>query len=415
MFSINKILLYVLLAAVVAGCDSKTLQQDPVDNEDADGVELTFDLNVSGSRSADGSGYGVDQVNDDGITSDGTYDENYIDPSMVRVFFSTGNSSYGGAPVEFTVKSLERVNSTTYRVRAATDALPTSTDCRVFVTANWPYDPGTSSTSKNNIGYWCITQGSEYQYHYGTQSECLTISGATNAGVLTEGSVDYRDANGNPTYYTPSAETPMPMFGIKTLYGVSSYTGKSVHIGTIYMIRSMAKIIVMSDCEQHVDEGGDEIESVTLGYSYDCGLCAPAAIFVNSETENIDPTNVDTVNVPRVFSAGTYNDGYNQTNPLRRIKNLPFKKLEGNKFLIYMPSYNNVAFKYISDTKPNYMTLKMAGSDKEYTVEFKDNSGNVFNICRNYMYIFGVHLYHKQLKYNVEAFDEYTSANISFD
>jgi hypothetical protein len=403
----------VLLTAALTGCTGKSIEQDPIDDdEDNDHVELSFTLNVGGSRSSDGSGYGIDEVNSDGVTSDGTADENYIDPNKVRVFFSTGNSSFGGAPIELDLRSITRIDDNTYRLRAETKSLPSSTDCRIFVTANWQYDPGTSTTRKNNIGYWCVTQGAEYQYHYGTQSKCLTISGTANAGTLTEGSVDYRDADGNPTYYTPSEETPMPMFGIKTIYGLSSYTGKThIDIGSIYMIRSMAKIIVRSDPNK---SNCHDIESVTLRYSYDVGMCAPASIYVNSETENIDPTEKNALNVPRVFSPSTYNDGYQQTNPLRRIENLPFKKLEGNKFLIYIPSYNNLPLDNISDTKVNFMTLKMKGLETVDTLEFKDDSGKRFNLCRNYMYIYDVHTY-KMPEYVVTAINSYSAADINFN
>lgn len=403
----------MLLTAALTGCTGKSIEQDPIDDdEDNDHVELSFTLNVGGSRSSDGSGYGIDEVNADGVTSDGTADENYIDPNKVRVFFSTGNSSFGGEPIELDLRSITRIDDNTYRLRAETKSLPSSTDCRIFVTANWQYDPGTTLTKKNNIGYWCITQGAEYQYHYGTQSKCLTISGTSNAGTLTEGSVDYRDADSIPTYYTPSEETPMPMFGIKTIYGLSSYTGKThIDIGSIYMIRSMAKIIVRSDPNK---SNCHDIESVTLRYSYDVGMCAPASIYVNSETENIDPTVKDALNVPRVFSPSTYYDGYQQTNPLRRIENLPFKKLEGNKFLIYIPSYNNLTLSNISDTKVNFMTLKLKDVEGEYKLEFKDDSGNLFNLCRNYMYIYDVHTY-KMPEYVVTAINSYSAADINFN
>jgi hypothetical protein len=177
------------------------------------------------------------------------------------------------------------------------------------------------------------------------------------------------------------------------------------------MIRSMAKIIVRSDPNK---SNCHDIESVTLRYSYDVGMCAPASIYVNSETENIDPTEKNALNVPRVFSPSTYNDGYQQTNPLRRIENLPFKKLEGNKFLIYIPSYNNLPLDNISDTKVNFMTLKMKGLEKVDTLEFKDDSGKRFNLCRNYMYIYDVHTY-KMPEYVVTAINSYSAADINFN
>jgi hypothetical protein len=142
----------MLLSGIALGCSSCACNDDycddptPTPNND-DLVELSFLIDVGGSRSSYDSGYGIDQVNADGETSDGTYNENYIDPNQVRVFFSSGSSGYGGNPTELTVESLTRVSSTTYKLRATTASLPTSA-CRVFVTANWPYDPGTSTTNK---------------------------------------------------------------------------------------------------------------------------------------------------------------------------------------------------------------------------------------------------------------------------
>jgi hypothetical protein len=119
------------------------------------------------------------------------------------------------------------------------------------------------------------------------------------------------------------------------------------------------------------------------------------------------------MNIARTGSPSTYVSGLNDENPLGRIENLPFKKLEDNKFVIYIPSYNNLATKN-TDCKVSYMTLKMKGLEKVDTLEFKDDSGKRFNLCRNYMYIYDVHTY-KMPEYVVTAINSYSAADINFN
>jgi hypothetical protein len=60
------------------------------------------------------------------------------------------------------------------------------------------------------------------------------------------------------------------------------------------------------------------------------------------------------------------------------------------------------------------MTLKMKGLEKVDTLEFKDDSGKRFNLCRNYMYIYDVHTY-KMPEYVVTAINSYSAADINFN
>jgi hypothetical protein len=404
----------VLLTAALTGCTGKSIEQDPIDDdEDNDHVELSFTLNVGGSRSSDGSGYGIDEVNADDTTSYGTVNENYIDPNNLHVYIfqNASNDKLGGNfYCEMKIRrfySLDE-NNNTYKIKAETTSLPSSTNFRVVIAANWQYTPTTDTNI--TLVKLCFNKGSEYQYHYGGKSPFSTVSGTNTSCTSTAaGTVDYRDADGNPTYYMPTKETPMPMYGVKKLTTADYKDKQHSDIGSIYMVRSMAKIIVRSDPNK---SNCHDIESVTLRYSYNVGMCAPVVMYNNSETQWLDST-IDPMNIPRTGSPSTYVSGLNDENPLGRIENLPFKKLEDNKFVIYIPSYNNLATKN-TDCKVSYMTLKMKGLEKVDTLEFKDDSGKRFNLCRNYMYIYDVHTY-KMPEYVVTAINSYSAADINFN
>lgn len=96
-----------------------------------------------------------------------------------------------------------------------------------------------------------------------------TIDQACGSGVFA-----YSPSAGAP--FTPSAETPIPMFGVATC-NVTLQEGTTCDIGTIYLLRAMAKVEVI--CKEGA---GLELASVTLSAHNDRGFCAPTGMESNT-------------------------------------------------------------------------------------------------------------------------------------
>jgi hypothetical protein len=318
---------------------------------------------------------------------EGTYAENFVDTEKLHVYFFnySGYTNVGGNyESELTIKSAVRIDATTYRVVGTIAALPTTSYFRAAVTANWPYSPRLNSTMfVLTVGY-----GGEYQYHYGSDK--------------------YPDSG----YYTPSEETPMPMFGAMK-YERSSFGDNptTVDLGTIYLMRAMAKLIVKP-------EEDDDIDRVTLATSYNVGMCGPAC---NTDNSTSIFNNTNTIvneyignNVPTRNSSGTYSTGYNGLNPLGYTTNVPFKKLDDGRFLLYIPPFDN----YYKDNKDslgnniNYITVEYNG--KKYKIEFMDD-GTSYDLFRNNMYVYTVKFSHSTFNYTVVKMVDYVADDITFE
>lgn len=352
------IVAFTTVTIAMCSCDHKDLDSVLDDADDSDEVTMTLDLDI---------GKALSRVSDNlvDLTGVGTADENYVDPNSVHVYLADESSyaQFGGMiKFELAVKSFERVDNTTYRLRCTATSLPTTSNFRVVVTANWQYTPVSNST----IFVMCASNGCDFPYNYGTA---------------------------DAMYYDP-AVTPIPMFGVKK-YALADYAGSNeIYVGSISLIRAMAKIVVEST-------EGDEIESATLTRCLNVGMGGPCGIYNDSRTEAINPSSTDNLNIPGKTSS-RYNKGK------KTLTNLPFRNMGNNIFVIYIPGYDNV------NDGASAITLRMAGRDKDYTLNFTDDAGNTFNLCRNYMYVYDVFIDRSQLRYTVTAVDDYRSADIIF-
>jgi hypothetical protein len=387
-------------------------------NDNGSKVKLTMLINV-GSESTSAATTTEDLTN-----PNGTFYENYIDTSKLRIFiYKPGNNVNGydwNLHKELTITGATRISNTTYRVTCEYEdgILPTTSKFYVAVTANWPYKP----TDTSAIAYLCVKPGSEYQYHYGSESHYVQYDYFNNnATPQSSGTVDYRDADGNDTYFTPSETTPIPMFGVKG-YNYSDYEGKTeVDLGSIYMIRAMAKLII------NYESTDADIVSAKLRYSYDTGLCGFTHSYNDSRTDSIDSSNRYIVAIPGVWTTG-YAQGYNNENPLKVIENVPFKKVSKgtsskSQYVLYIPAYNNATgFEHIK-TYQSYISIytkdipSLSGDeyDDEFKVQFENEDGSVYNLCRNYMYIYNITVLKKSIKYSVIKWDYRDAAPIVFE
>lgn len=349
-------------------------------------VEVTFDLNVGTSRSS--SSIAESASTDVDIEDvEGTYAENFVNTDKICVYFlDTSNyQSYGGYyRSTLTIKSAIRIDATTYRVVGTLASLPTTSEFRVAVTANWSYTP----MLDQGIFRMCAAKGGEYQYHYGP---------------------DKYPENG---IYTPSEETPIPMFGVKK-YTRSDFAEDptTVDLGTIYLIRAMVKLIVKPD------ESTDEIDSVTLATSYNVGLCGPCSIYNDSQTEVVYGSTISNNaianNVP-TRNTSSYGTGYDGLNPLGYTTNLPFKKLDDGRFLLYIPAFDNnyTSNKDSSGNPINYITVEYNGN--KYKIEFMDD-GVIYDLYRNNMYVYTVKFSHSTFNYTVVKMVDYVADDITFE
>jgi hypothetical protein len=268
-------------------------------------------------------------------------------------------------------------------------------------------------------------KGSEYTYHYGNKTTRHGVQIAANADDNTE--VDYSD-NGANTYYVPSEETPMPMFGCK-VYNTSdidtSVSSGAIDLGTISMIRSMAKLIVKNSTKYKID-------GVKLKYYYDLGMCGLAqpsggSLYTkgtNPGDYNYNYTVIEELGLPGAFTRN-FTKGYNDENPIHRCENLPFQEYTNSKgekmFVAYIPAYNNKLTHTNIPAVPSQILVTIKGLD--YPIEFQtqDSEGNYdgvyYDLWRNHMYIYDITkaILDTRLLYVVTKFDEYTASDITFN
>jgi hypothetical protein len=65
---------------------------------------------------------------------------------------------------------------------------------------------------------------------------------------------------------------------------------------------------------------------------------------------------------------------------------------------------------------PTYIKLKMKKHPEvDYTIDFKNDDGSYYNLCRNYMYVYDVYYDYDHLWYNVTDFEDYNALPIEFD
>jgi hypothetical protein len=434
------LLVSALAPLAISSCSSQTDEPTTVENKD-----YTFIISLGSPNSS----------SSDILNEMGTYEENYIDPNNLQIFIvkKKAGENYGGQTGMslLQITELDRLSTNTYGVVTNLDevGLPETDYFSIVICANWPYD--SDSRNKANPAMMCIVGGGEYPCHYGSVSGYIEYSGANSYTTYTadQAVIDYRDADGNDTYYTPSTETPMPMYGQKA-YTKSDFAGQThFNLGTVTLIRAMAKLVV------NCTSSDVELNAAKMKYSYDVGMCGPTDMYEDTGTQEVNSSVNNIVNIPLVFTTG-YNKGLNNQNPLRIIEDVPFKKyykriittyedIYGNiqtsvtedsrsgpqniiistsyqsQYVIYVPSYNNVAgFDHIA-TFPSCINLygtkhNADGTTEEttYTIEFKDDDGNAYNLCRNYMYVYDVFLYGNLLKYSVVPWNYSTQQPIYF-
>jgi hypothetical protein len=434
--------LSLLVPGLVVGLSSCINENEPINNNDDEDskYEITFTINVGKSRGADNTSdldyYYKDE--DGNSYSDGVGYENYIDTQKLHIYVWNGSGGFGGSSYnkELPISQVTKLSSTEYRVRVdgGKELLPTSA-FTIAVCANWQYSiddrnaatVATAAKTYSNVAFLCIEPGSEYSYHYGTkETNSLGVSGSgTSDGTV----LDYGDADGNPTYFVPSEETPIPMFGCK-VYTYDTNWGNHVNLGTIYLIRAMAKLVVKSSNSSYT------VNSATLSHYYDVGMCgfcdaSGGSLYTSGsdpEYYDYDYTYFDDLNLPGGFTKD-FSKGYENQNPTHRCTNLPFKAYTNSDgktiYVAYIPAYNNKLGNTRIPALEGHLTVNITanGKTEDYEIKFKDQDGgsyddnSLYDLWRNHMYIYDITTIaaKKTLNYVVTELDDYNAPLITFE
>lgn len=168
-----------------------------------------------------------------------------------------------------------------------------------------------------------------------------------------------------PSSYTPSAATPIPMYGVKTCTMPLS-ADRYIDIGDLYLLRALAKVEVV--CQ---DGSGLELASVSLANYNTKGFRTPQGMYDNTGY----------VSAPHIP-----NDVENS------LSTLAFHvSADKSKAVIYIPEYENTG----AGPRCQLSVTFADNPDKHYTVDFREYSGGKptgdwLDILRNCCYRFTV-------------------------
>lgn len=345
--------------------------------------------------------------------------ENYINPNDVHLYFmpddatavkwnSNGTSNdwkkWGGKIflTDVVPTTVTKTGATTYKLTCKLNEdqskeLLTRTSCRVAVFANC----GKLTFTTN---HYVFNLECDYQYGLYNYPNVFNLDSA-------------------PTAFTPSKETPIPMFGLvqKSSFKLGQGYSQAANLGTVNMIRAMAKI------ELKTANSTDVISDVTLSTCPAKGTYAPFAMWVESDfSEERDGFYIS---IPYEHS-GTKTNGVLTTLPT--LTDLPFTKEDDTDYVIYIPETRQVGESldgsdYSKKLSPkitfNYKTQDAAASTayellfKEYNDAGDPIDGTEFNILRNHIYRYTVSLAGGKftLQYMVIPWTEYTAPTITFE
>ena len=174
------------------------------------------------------------------------------------------------------------------------------------------------------------------------------------------------------------------MYGVKSCEEMTFTPGMLTHLGTVHLLRAMAKVEV--SCKT----SGWTLEKVELLRYNATGYCAPSGVYSQDDyvKGNYAGDYTDTVHLP---------DGRNDEAPKTRA----FDRTADGRFVAYVPEYRNVAAgtanRKAADAAEMRVRFKEAPG-REYTVEFKYYNappegsavGDPFDIRRNYYYKFSI-------------------------
>ena len=222
----------------------------------------------------------------------------------------------------------------------------------------------------------------------GTLSSDAEWTGNTNYKIMAFANCPSIDnpSNISTLDYTRANVSYIPMWGVTTTT-FDLTPGESDDIGSIDLLRAMAKVEVIMDAD------GYTIDNIAVDKSNTQGYCLPKGYDSVSETEQLDMEGTD----PASF------------HPFTTFENPPIKKEQDGKYYIYLPEYEN--------TETNAAKIKVTVNGEPYELEFKNYengtpTGAPYDIVRNHIYrytITGVNDGELTFEYRVLLWDEVES------
>lgn len=276
--------------------------------------------------------------------------ENFIDIENggCRVLFFDMDNRYLATfePQKFTALGSDRLTSKTYEVTGKVDAdMPSN--FKVVVLANWPSYPQNLVRGVTTVADICSADNARFSYH---------------------------------SIYQLSPSELIPMYGIKECKNVTLRDKIIVPLGTVHLLRAMAKVEVLGT------EGPWTIEEVKLHNYNGFGYCAPADVFNEADYVRYD-------------YALDFNTNIHIPTGAFMQSALSLGEVASGHFVIYVPEYQNTLNGIGIGNKATLGIRFKERTDKEYAVDFKYyqspsadvTEGTPFDIRRNYDYRFVIH------------------------
>ena len=276
--------------------------------------------------------------------------ENFIDIENggYRVLFFDMDNRYLATfePQKFTALGSDRLTSKTYEVTGKVDANMPS-NFKVVVLANWPSYPQNLVRGVTTVADICSADNARFSYH---------------------------------SIYQLSPSELIPMYGIKECKNVTFRDKIIVPLGTVHLLRAMAKVEVLGT------EGPWTIEEVKLHNYNGFGYCAPADVFNEADYVRYD-------------YALDFNTNIHIPTGAFMQSALSLGEVASEHFVIYVPEYQNTLNGIGIGNKATLGIRFKERTDKEYAVDFKYyqspsadvTEGTPFDIRRNYDYRFVIH------------------------
>ena len=276
--------------------------------------------------------------------------ENFIDIENggYRVLFFDMDNRYLATfePQKFTARGSDRLTSKTYEVTGKVDAdMPSN--FKVVVLANWPSYPQNLVRGVTTVADICSADNARFSYH---------------------------------SIYQLSPSELIPMYGIKECKNVTLRDKIIVPLGTVHLLRAMAKVEVLGT------KGPWTIEEVKLHNYNGFGYCAPADVFNEADYVRYD-------------YALDFNTNIHIPTGAFMQSALSLGEVASGHFVIYVPEYQNTLNGIGIGNKATLGIRFKERTDKEYAVDFKYyqspsadvTEGTPFDIRRNYDYRFVIH------------------------
>lgn len=201
--------------------------------------------------------------------------------------------------------------------------------------------------------------------------------------------------NDDETIYTYNAEplsatNTIPLYGIKEYSGMNLETGVRADLGTIHMLRALAKVEVRFTDANMVNT----VKSVTMTRVNGKGYKAPSGVTRQSD-----------------YVHGNYDDDYTAIPHIPQgnavVEDVPFGKDADGNFIIYVPEYDNTSDG--AETSRICIEYAEEGSVPDY-VDFKlyNDGDKKLDLLRNCWYRFTVSQRGLQVTLDVQPYAEVT-------